>query len=45
VWFPHRGTVVSLLIPMLEGQLIETGLVSHMGLVGASAVTNGCSKW
>jgi CRP-like cAMP-binding protein len=41
VWFPHTGTVVSLLIPLLEGQSIETGLVGHMGVVGSSAVANG----
>jgi CRP-like cAMP-binding protein len=41
VWFPHVGTVVSLLVPLLDGQNIETGLVGHMGLVGGSSVANG----
>jgi CRP-like cAMP-binding protein len=41
VWFPHVGTVVSLLVPLLDGQNIETGLVGHRGTVGGSAVVNG----
>jgi CRP-like cAMP-binding protein len=41
VWFPHTGTIVSLLIPLLDGQSIETGLVGHMGVVGSSAAANG----
>jgi CRP-like cAMP-binding protein len=40
VWFPAKGTIVSLVIPLLEGESIETGFVGHWGLVGGSAVLN-----
>jgi CRP-like cAMP-binding protein len=41
VWFPQKGTIVSLLIPLSEGENIETGFVGHFGLVGGSALMNG----
>jgi hypothetical protein len=41
VWFPQKGTIVSLLIPLLDGESIETGFVGHWGLVGDGALLNG----
>jgi CRP-like cAMP-binding protein len=41
VWFPEKKTIVSLVIPLVEGETIETGFVGHWGLVGGSALLNG----
>jgi CRP-like cAMP-binding protein len=41
VWFPQQGTIVSLVIPLTEGESIETGFVGHWGLVGGSALLDG----
>jgi hypothetical protein len=41
VWFPQKGTIVSPVIPLLEGESIETGFVGHWGLVGGSALLGG----
>ena len=41
IWFPQKGTIVSLVIPLLEGESIETGFVGHWGVVGGSALLNG----
>jgi CRP-like cAMP-binding protein len=41
VYFPRPGTLVSIVIPLSEGETIETGFVGHTGLVGGSALLNG----
>jgi CRP-like cAMP-binding protein len=41
VWFPQKGTIVSLVIPLLEGETIETGFVGHWGVVGGGGLLDG----
>lgn len=41
LWFPQKGTIVSLLVPLIDGEDIETGFVGHYGVVGGSGLMDG----
>jgi CRP-like cAMP-binding protein len=40
VYFPHSG-IISLVVPLSGGQIIEAAMVGHDSLVGASSALNG----
>jgi hypothetical protein len=40
VYFPS-GAVISLVVPLSTGEMIETAMVGHDGVIGAAAVVNG----
>jgi CRP-like cAMP-binding protein len=41
VAFPLAGALVSIVVPLCDGQLIEAGIVGQSGIVGGSAILNG----
>jgi CRP-like cAMP-binding protein len=40
VYFPHSG-IISFLVPLKDGHLVQTGMVGHDGVIGALQALNG----